>query len=79
MSATPHEAPAEPVPRAARRRGGPEVLVEYADEGPVLVRGTASSRLYTFSAAPPTRMWLRQTRRSSSATRTSSESRPCTR
>jgi hypothetical protein len=54
---TPVEAPAEPVrvPGEAPRAGS-DVLVEYSDEAPVLVRGTASGRLYTFSAARPTRI-----------------------
>jgi hypothetical protein len=52
----PREAPAETVhvlPDAPR--SGSDVVVEYSDDAPVLVRSTASGRLYTFSPARPTR------------------------
>ena len=36
-------------------QGTSQVVVEYRGEAPVLLRGTATGRLYTFSPARPTR------------------------
>jgi hypothetical protein len=48
-AAEPDHVPPEAPPEAS------EVAVEYSDEAPVVVRGTASGRLYTFSPARRTR------------------------
>lgn len=49
----PHPRPPEPEPE---HEHGPGVAFEYRGDAPVLLRGTASGRLYTFSPARRVRL-----------------------
>jgi hypothetical protein len=48
--------PSRPRPPEPEREQGPGVAFEYRGDAPILLRGTASGRLYTFSPARRVRL-----------------------